>query len=156
MDCTIIYLSHEQWIVQWWCWYTYPMPYGLYNSINSPWPMGCTICIYPMLHELYNIIEYIDLPCYMGCTTVYSLHGRWIAQHYDCFIGHGLYNSMSIPWPMDCITHLKRLISHVPWVVQHIWTSSSPMHHGLYNSIFTPLQMDYTIVYASHSPWVVQ
>ena len=125
MGCTTVYLL---------------MQCGLYNSIHIPWLMGCTIYIYPMHHELYNIFEHIHLPCYMDCTTVYLLHGRWIVQQYDCSIGHGLYNhsdsslipctmgctmvcllmqhglynSISIPWLMDCTIHLERFTSHAP------------------------------------------
>jgi hypothetical protein len=52
------------------------MGHGLYNTINSPWVMGCT--------------------------TVLISHGSWVVQGYRFSMGHGLYNTINFPWVMGC------------------------------------------------------
>jgi len=73
--------SHDPWAIQ--CCttelgYIVPMPYGLYNSIPDPWPMGCATLLLPMAHGLYNSILN---PWPMGCTMVCLTHDPWIVQH---------------------------------------------------------------------------
>ena len=143
MDCTIdwtiyiypcttgctthleIFTSRASWAVQQ---SVYPMAGGLYNSITAPWHMGCTICIYPMQHGLYNTSNNINLPCYMGCATVCLPHGRWIVQQYNCSMAHGLHNgsdSTCTPCTMGCTMHLNistqapsATFPHGSWAIQ--------------------------------------
>ena len=106
------------------------MDHGLYNSLHTPWSMGCT--------------------------TVYPPHGLWIVQQYTCSMTHGLYNGIHTPWPMDCTTVWAISVPHGPWIVQ--WYACS-MTHGLYNGISTPWSMGCTMTWVTsipHHPWVVQ
>ena len=90
-------------------------------------------------------------------------------------MNHGLYNSgvgTYTPCLMDCtivsaphaprvvqqITHpmhhglYNRLYTHAPWIVQHDVCS---MHHGLYDRLYTLCTMDCTMLCLSHASWVV-
>ena len=68
-------------------------------------------------------------------------------------MGHGSYNSVHTPWPMDrAMVH----IPHDPWLVQQY---AYPMTHESCNSMHTPWVMDRTVVelgWASHGSWTVQ
>ena len=128
MGCAIVYPSHGPYIVQLFRQYTHPIHHGLYNRLYTPCIMGCATdytlhtlwivqhiwkdwlpmqhglyngvplhvswvvqqIIYPMAHGLYNCSHSTCIPCTMGCTQ------------YICFITHGLYNNIPIPWTMDC------------------------------------------------------
>ena len=70
-----------------------PMGHG---ETIFPWAMGCTTGIGeapPMTHGLYNTIP---TPWPMGCTMLYLPHGPWVVQHYIHPMGHELYNSLHI------------------------------------------------------------
>ena len=122
----------------------------LYNALYNPWTMGGENIVQP--HHQWEI----NCPWVMGCTMDMGVtpdHGSWIVQQYTHPMVHGLYNSISTPWVMDCTTVY---MLHDPWVVQ--WYTY-PMAHGLYNSlgnICTPWSMDCTMVCMLHDPWVVQ
>ena len=103
MDCTVVYVLHGSWIVQWLRQCADSMGHGLYGSISTPWVMDCTVVDLPMTYGLYNRVY---APWVMDCTTVYPLHGSWAVQKY-------IY-----PWPMDCTMVQAIYRPHRSWTVQ--------------------------------------
>ena len=72
----------------------------------------------------------MSTPWVMGRTTLCVLHDPWIMQWYIYPMGHGLCNSMHIPWVMDHT--MAQLVCVLPWVMGH------------------------TIVCIPHDPWIMQ
>ena len=112
------------------------------TSTCTPCIMGCTIVYFPMYHGLYNLylphdiwlVQYINLPCNMGCRAVYLCHSSWTVQQYTYLIAHGLYKR-----PNQYIHPMHHGLYNASENINFpcnmgCTTACVPMHHGLYNS----------------------
>ena len=98
--CTMLWTTHEAWVVQY------------RERMVFPWIMGCTTHILTMF-----------FPWPMGHTTLYNRagvyvsHATWVVQH------------SYPPWPMGCTTAIPSMphelynnpSTHGPWIIQCLY-----------------------------------